>query len=318
MRVLGFLLTAWLFVASGWAQSPAADLIKSGNDYLNKGDFAHAIEAYTDYIRINPGSPAIFYARGSAYYRSHDDDRAIKDYTDAIRLAPDYGEAFRDRAHAYEDKGDYEHAIQDYTQAIAIRPDDSYLRYDRAFAYERMGEYQPAIADLTEVISRFPKAGDAYRNRGRLWLYSANLAQAQQDLSRAVQLYPSDSYNVIWLYLSRAKAANHVENGPAEEELAKNAAKLNLGKWPGPVVQLFLGKNTKEAVLQAASDIDPVKKMGQECEANFYVAEYQAFHGQRSAAGQGFNTVIESCPRNYFSYLPAARAELQTKLPKVR
>lgn len=305
MRVLGFLLVTWLLVASGWAQSPAADLIKSGNDYLSKGDFAHAIEAYTNYIRINPGSPAIFYARGSAYYRSHDDDRAIKDYTDAIRLAPDYGEAFRDRAHAYEDKGDYGHAIQDYTQAMRLRPGDISLLYSRASNYERKGEYELAIADFTEIIHRFPQAADAYRDRGQARLYSAHVPEAQRDLGRAAELDPLDYYNLIWLYIARAR------NGAgAEEELAKSTAKLNPTKWPRPVIQLFLGKTTPEAVLQSASDKDSLKNSQQQCEARFYIAEHQSLHGQQNASRENFRLASESCDKNYFLYVPAARAEL--------
>jgi hypothetical protein len=65
--------------------------------------------------------------------------------------------------------------------------------------------------------------------------------------------------------------------------------------------------------LQAASDKDPLKNTAQECEANFYIAEHQALHGQRSAAMQGFRTASESCPKNYFFYVPAAKAELANK-----
>lgn len=299
----------WLAV-SALAQSQAGDLVKQGNEYLSKGNYAQAIEAYTKSIRLDPGSARTFYFRGIAYYRNHDDERAIQDYTEAIRLQPDYGEAFRERGHLYAHKGDDAHAIQDYTQAVRIRPEDSYLLYDRAFAYERRSQYQAAITDLTEVIRRFPKAGDAYRNRGRMWLHSGNLPQAQQDFSRAVELYPSDPYNVIWLYLSRARAEAHVLNGPAEEELAKNAAKLNLSKWPGPVVQLFLGKSSSEAVLQVASDSDPVKKRELECEANYYVAENYVLHRQRGLALERFHEAAKTCPKGYFFYEAAARTEL--------
>jgi lipoprotein NlpI len=280
-------------------------LVKRGNDYSSKGDYSHAIEAYTDAIRLNPGSATTFYARGYAYHRNHDEDRAIQDYTYAIRLAPDYGEAFRERGHAYEDKTDYKHAIQDYTAAMRLRPGDINVLYARAFDYERQGDYEAAIADLTEIIRRFPQAGDAYRNRGQAWLYSAHLPEALRDLGRAVELDSSGSYNVIWLYIARAKSKSG-----AEDELAKNAAKLNLTKWPGPVIQLFLGKTTPEAVLQAASSQDSKKDREQRCEANFYIAEHQAVRGQREAALRGFRFASENCGKNYFFYAPAARAEL--------
>ena len=304
-RILALLSTAFLLLPSASQQSPASDLFKRGNDYSSKGDYAHAIEAYTASIRLDPSSARTFYARGIAYHQNHDDDRAIGDYTDAIRLEPGYADAFRERAYAYEDKDDYEHAILDHTQAIRLKPADVTLVYDRAFDYERTRQYQLAIADFDGILRRFPKAADAYRSRGRVGLYSGHFPEAQQDLSRAVELNPSGAYNVIWLYIARSKGATG-----AEDELAKNAARLNLTKWPGPVIELFLGKSTPETVLQAASDKDPLKKTAQECEANFYIAEHQALHGQRSAALQGFRTVSESCPKNYFFYVPAAKAEL--------
>lgn len=303
-----FLLSTFVLGATAWPQSTAADLIKRGNDYAGKGDYAHAIEAYTDSMLLSPGSATTFYARGYAYHRNHDDDRAILDYTYAIRLAPDYGEAFRERGHAYEDKTDYEDAIQDYTEAMRLRPGDINVLYARASDYARKGANESAISDLTEIIRRFPQAADAYRNRGQIWLYSGHLSEAQQDLSRAVELDRSGQYNVIWLYIARVKA-----KAGGDDELAKNTPKLNLTKWPGPVIQLFLGKSTPEAVLQAASDKDLQKNNEQQCEANFYIAENQALHGQRSAALKGFRFASENCGKNYFFYVPAARAELETQ-----
>lgn len=301
-----FVFTTCILAAAAWAQSPSADSFKRGTDYLKKGDYPHAIEAYTESIRLDPHSPVPFYGRGYAYYASHDTDRAIQDFNEAIRLEPKYGDAFRERARAYEDKFDYTHAIQDYEQAIKIKPGENTLLYDRAYDYQRTGEYALAVADLDELVRRFPQSADAYRDRGVAHLLWGHPAEAQRDLSRAVELNPLGYYGVIWLYISRAKA------GPgAEKELAKNGTVLNLSKWPGPVIQLFLGKTTAEAVLQAA-DQDPQKNTKLTCEANFYIAEYQALHGQREAAEKNFRLAGETCNRNYFLYVRSAQEELKS------
>jgi lipoprotein NlpI len=308
MQVAVFVVAIFLLNSFAWSQPSSAELVKRGNDYLNKGEYAGAIEAYTGSIRLEPGSAKTFYARGYAYYRSHDEDRAIQDFSEAIRLEPGFGEAFRARGRAYEDKGDYERAIQDYTQAIRLKPADLTLLYDRAFDYERKGEYAPALLDLNEIVRRSPEAADGYRNRGLARLFSAQLSEAEQDLSRAVELRPSEHYNVIWLYIAQAK-----RGAGAEDELAKNASKLDLAKWPGPVIQLFLSKTSPEAVLQAAVDKDPRKNTEQRCEANFYIGERLAIHGQRSAAQEHFRLASKTCDKNYFLYGPATRAELVSK-----
>ena len=308
MRVVAFALAIFLLNSFAWSQATSAELLKRGNDYLSQGDYARAIEAYTSSIRLDPGSAKAFYARGYAYYRSNAYDRAIQDFGDALRLEPGFEEAFRARGRAYEDKNDYERAIQDYTQAIRLRPADLTLLYDRAFDYERKGEYAPALVDLNEIVRRSPEAADGYRNRGLAHLFSAQLSEAEQDLTRAVELRPLEHYNVIWLYIARAK-----RGAGAEDELAKNASKLDLAKWPGPVIQLFLSKTTAEAVLQAAADKDPRKNTERRCEANFYIGEHRALHGQPSAARENFLLASETCDKNYFLYIPAARAELASK-----
>jgi lipoprotein NlpI len=303
MRNLASALVLWLLALPALAQT-ATDLVTRGNEYTKKGDYASAIAAYTQALQLNPNSPKVLYARGYAYYRIRDDDRAIQDFTAVLQLQQD-ADVFRARAQTFEDKNDYERAIQDYTQAIRLRPADSLLLYSRAFDYERKGEYAPAILDLNEIVRRFPEAPDAYRNRGVAFLNSARLSEAQQDMSRAVRLNPTEHYNVIWLYIARTKNASG-----AESELAKDAAKLDLSKWPGPVIQLFLGKGTPDTVLQQASDKDTKTNAEQQCEAEFYIAEYEALHGQTTAAVKNFRLVVDSCDKNYFLYVPSARAEL--------
>jgi lipoprotein NlpI len=303
MRVLVLTLTMMMFVLPARPQS-APDLFKRGNDYSNKGDWSNAIATYTQALQLTPDSARILSARGYAYYRSNDDDRAIKDFTTAIQLQPD-AQLFQARAETFEDKNDYERAIQDYTQAIRMKPGDTHMLYGRAFDYERKGDYAPAIVDLNEIVRRFPEAPDAYRNRGLAFLNSAHLAEAEQDLTRAVQINPTEPYNVIWLYIIRTK------NGSSgEEDLSKKAERLVLAKWPGPVIQLFLGKSKPEAVIQAAADKDPRTTREQQCEAQFYIAEYQVLHGQSGDAVKNFHSVVDGCDKNYFLYVPSARAEL--------
>ena len=309
-RKWGLLSAMFWLAASALPQSPVADLLKNGDEDLKKGDYAHAIESYTNAIKLDPRSAKALYSRGFAYYRNQEYDRAIQDYTDAIRLEPSFTQVFRERGHAYEDKGDYEHAIEDYSHIIPLQPGDVVPLYERAFDYERAGEYDRAIADFTEILRRFPQAPDAYRDRGQARLLSGHLPEALQDLSRSVELTPTSPYNVLWLYIARARTGKG-----AEYELGRNAEKVNLAKWPGVVIQMFLGKTPRETVLRVAADKDLRKQDQQECEAHFYIAEYDALHGRTAAAQDGFRSATETCPKNYFLYVPAAKAELG-KLPK--
>ena len=157
------------------------------------------------------------------------------------------------------------------------------------------GDYQLAIQDYTEVIRLNPKAASALMNRGMANLYAGHFPEAQQDFSQNLELDQTDLYSAIWLYLSRAKSGTD-----GKDELKTNTAGLNLSKWPGPVIQLYLGQSTPEDVLRAAgSDSD------QKCEYNFYVGEYRLLRSERPEALAIFRSARDGCPKDFIEYVPS-------------
>jgi len=75
-------------------------------------------------------------------------------------------------------------------------------------------------------------------------------------------------------------------------KLKTNAAALNLSKWPGLLIQLYLGQSTPEDVLRAAgSDRD------QRCEYSFYVGKYRALRGELSEALALLRSARDGVPR---------------------
>src|ERR1022692_1591202 len=192
-------------------------------------------------------------------------------------------------------KGDYDKAIQDYNQAISRDPKSARALAGRGAAYLDRGDYDRAIQDFNEALRLNPKTGRAVMNRGIANMYAGHFPEAQQDLIQNLQLDPKDPYRAMWLYLARAKAGT---DGKAE--LKTNASGLDLSKWPGPVIQLYLGQSTPEDVLHATgSDGD------QKCEYSFYAGEYRALRGERPEALALFRTASEGCPKDFIEYVPA-------------
>ena len=158
------------------------------------------------------------------------------------------------------------------------------------------GNYDQAIQDFNEAIRLDPKTPRALLDRGIANLYADHFSDAQQDLSQNLRLDPTDPYAMIWLYLSRARGGTD-----GKDELKTNAAGLDLSKWPGPVIQLYLGQSTPEDTLHAAgSDSD------QKCEYNFYVGEYRALRGERPEALALFRSARDGCPNDFIEFVPAA------------
>ncbi|MFZ2137382.1 MAG: tetratricopeptide repeat protein, partial [Xanthobacteraceae bacterium] len=60
--------------------------------------------------------------RGLAYRLKGDLEHAIQDYTQAIKLDGKLTMAFNNRAVAYDLRAEYDRALQDYEQAIKLKP----------------------------------------------------------------------------------------------------------------------------------------------------------------------------------------------------
>ncbi len=215
--------------------------------------------------------------RGNAYQNKGDYARAIADYDQAIRLNSESALIFNNRGTAYQHRGDYERAIQDYEQAIKD--------YDEAITLDP--DYQ--LAFYNRAFARFDQG-----------LFTASVP----DFARAVQLDPSRTYRVLGLYLAKARAGAVDRKG-----LASNAAQLNLTRWPGPVVALFLGLITPQALIAAAQDPDPAMQRERHCEAYFYAGEFYLIRGQRAAAVQMFQSAVATGVTSLFEH-SSAKGEL--------
>jgi len=260
-------------IQSGELSEPnmAAALNNRGNAYQSKGDYARAIADYNEAIKLSFDSAMIYNNRGRAYQQRGDYERAIQDYGQAIRLDPTSALAFNNRGRVNHLQENYAQAIEDYDKAIALDPTFQLAYYNRAFA-------------------RFDQG-----------LFSASVP----DFARAVELDPSRTYRVLGLYLAKARAGDVDRKG-----LASNAAQLNLTRWPGPVVALFLGQITPQAMIAAARDPDPSMQRERHCEAYFYAGEFYLIQGQRAAAVEMFQSAVATAVTSLFEH-SSAKGELR-------
>ena len=278
--------------------------------YKAKSDVDGAIGDYDQAIMLDPKYAYAYNNRGLAYLAKGDYDRAIADYDRAIALDPKYAIAYNNRGFAYNAKGDYERAIADYDQAIAINPLPKgsagaiNIYNNRGLAYQAKGDYDRAIADYNEAIRLDPKFASAYYARGRVYLYTDVLPNAVADLKQATELNPVFvAYTALWLDI-----ANKRSNLPSR--LAEATSRIEMTKWPAPVIRLYLGQITPEAVLAAADNPNSDTKKDQVCEANFYTAEMFLQQGKREDATRLLQLAAADCPKKFTEY-EGAIAELK-------
>lgn len=92
--------------------------------------------------------------------------------------------------------------------------------------------------------------------------------------------------------------------------LAQAATRLEIRKWPAPVIRLYLGQTTAAEVLAAADDRDPMKKKKQVCAANFHIGALALPRGDKGEAARLFGLAASDCPRDYPEWR-GATAELK-------
>jgi lipoprotein NlpI len=270
---------------------------------LVKGDIDGAIADYGRVVLIHPDNVSAYVGRGLAYNAKDEPDRAMADCNRAIEISPEHGSGQFCRGVAYYKKGDLDRAIAEYTQAIQLAPKYKDAYYRRAYAYKAKGDFNRAIADYDQVIQLDPKNAKAYRGRGMANFYAGSLAKSLDDLNQSSALDAQDGYTALWLDIVGKR-----NNQPSR--LAEATTQLDMTKWPAPVIRLFLGQLTPEAILAAADDPDAKKKKGQFCEASFYTGELILQQGRKDDAVRLIRSAAADCPMTFIEW-SAANAELR-------
>ncbi len=222
------------------------------------GQFDKALQDFDAALALDPNLAASHANRGNIYVQEHAYDKALADYNDAIRLRPDGAGAYNGRGNLYLLTGEYEKAVADFDKVLRLRPDDELAHRNRGGARYLQARYDDAIGDFVASIRLYPDNPEAYNGLGYAYLAQARYAEAAQAFERSlalapyeryIELVPNPPYEVLWLHLARRLAGQPDD----AQEFARNAAKIDLKEWPGPLVGFYLGKLNKDQLLEASA-----------------------------------------------------------------
>jgi tetratricopeptide (TPR) repeat protein len=274
-----------------------------GNAYRREGEFDRAIADFSEAIRLDPTFTVALKSRGSAYLAKGDIDKAIADYDQIIQLDPKNEDTFNNRCAAYELKGDPDRALTNCDEAIRLNPQDPAAFNTRGSSYRLKGDFGRAIADFSEAIRLDPDAPTPYFNRGVTYLHSGAPAQAAADFDRLIQLSPANPYAALWLDIA-------ADRGNLPSQYTQAISRLDMTRWPAPILRLYLGQLTPEDVLAAADDADAKTKQRQLCESDFFIGQLTLRRHDKDKAVRLFQQVAAGC-RNEVLLSADATAELK-------
>jgi len=141
------------------------------------------------------------------------------------------------------------------------------------------------------VIRLRPDYVQAWYSRGRAQFALGMFSTAIADLTHSIALDPTDGYSVLWLHLARSNTATS-----DVAELERNSTKLDLAAWPGPLINLYLGKVTPGEARAASARGDTETQTDRTCEAAFFIGEYELLRKDVATAKTQFQDAVKSCP----------------------
>jgi tetratricopeptide (TPR) repeat protein len=267
-----------------------------------------ALEDCNQALRLDPNYAGAYSERGNVYFAKGQNDRAIDDYGHAIRLDPSFALAYNNRGTAYGAMGQHDRAIQDYNQALRLDPNYAATYANRGNAYYAKGLYDRAIQDYDQALRLDPNDASRLRARGYTKFFAGHFDESVRDLEAYMEREPTYAYGPLWLFVARQRAGLD-----GTRELDAQAAKLDLTKWPGPLIAFFQG-NLNLIDLRLIAERDDPKQNERVCEFNYFIGQAAILRQRPDQARPYLEDATADCPKNFIQY-HGAKVEL-ARLPQ--
>jgi lipoprotein NlpI len=98
-----------------------------------------------------------------------------------------------------------------------------------------------------------PKFALGFQLGGVAKFYTGEPSKALDDLHQASELDPKNPYAAIWLEIIEKRVGSPLNLLNVSGDLAQSVTQIDVNKWPGPVIRLYLGQLTPAAVLARLS-----------------------------------------------------------------
>ena len=167
--------------------------------YKYGSEYERGIEHLTKVINRYPQNPYAYEYRGDFYTKIKDYPHAIEDYTQALKLIPSDKLSFEftimNRAECYEKLKDYSSAIKDYEKLAEFNMHFACGWLARMYRFGKK-DYSGGIRYFTKMIERYPNNSEPYDGRAELYEANEDYPKAIEDYKRAIKLETSSAYRL--------------------------------------------------------------------------------------------------------------------------
>lgn len=195
-------------------QSSADALIALANLYMRQKQFSEARESLQKLIALHPKDAGAHFQLGRMLAISQKNDDAINQLEAGLKLDPNDKNAQRDLADLYAATGKYDQAARIYTALLASTPTDASLHFALGRTFLQEKKFADAEQELTKAVQLKPDWGEAYGELAVAANQNKNYPLAIKAADLRGQYLPENPMS----YFLRATAYDHLRD-------AKDAAK---------------------------------------------------------------------------------------------
>src|SRR5262249_1045042 len=137
-----------------------------GYAHSNKRQYAQAVSAYDEAIRLGAEVAAAYNNRGDTYLTLDKFDAALRDFESAIRTEPSYALAYANRGETYRRQDQPDRAVADASEALRLDPKLIRGYWVRALAYLDKQRWSEAADDCSSLLRLDPRSDSRRDRRG--------------------------------------------------------------------------------------------------------------------------------------------------------
>jgi lipoprotein NlpI len=179
------------------------------------------------------------------------------------------------------------------------------MYYYRGTIWNSKRDYKKALEDFKKASELDPVLPQARSYLGFTRFFLGDFKPAIYDFAAAYELRNDDIYAMVWLYIVMTRTGN---DGRAT--LSKISKDVKFEEWPGPIVEMFLGRLTPQELVKLAKDPNPARQREKQCEAYFYGGQQLLIEGKKGEATKMFKAAMTTNMTKFVEY-EGARFELQ-------
>jgi lipoprotein NlpI len=284
----------------------AQALYQRGLGFAELGQYQNAIRDFDQALKFAPDATDARFNRGAAFSKLGKWDRAMADFDALLERLPNDPNTLYARAWVLSQRGEDAAAIADLDKVLAGAPEDRDALVDRGGLNIRAGKYDAAVQDFSALLKLEPQSAAAAYNRGRARYAKGDYKAAAADFSLALKLRADNPYAALRHYLAEGHITGQLSNQDAA--LKKAAERLEPEVWPRPLLELFLGTGTPEALLAGINEVPAKQRPPVLCEANYYLGERALIAGDKDAARKFFQAAADTKAATQLELIDARNA----------